>query len=337
MSIVESRGFNYFYGMNAPIRIDLPTMFGMKSVNSYLFTGPEVTIVDCGEDTNANYQALEEGLRQQGLKVADIKRIVITHSHIDHIGMANRIVEASGARVYVPEYAYDWAVNLDEVRDERLNVIMDTLIEFGVTAESQMYKTFEMVFKGFGKNWTALPKEKVEAFPMNGTIELGGVNWEVIHVPGHCINQVSFYQPESRDYISADALIKITPTPVIDPQIDAPHKRNKGLQTMIKTLQKIGEMDIDWVHPGHYESFQNHKELVDHQLNRIQMRKNECYEWIGKGVNGIEALLKKMYGKRFPTVAFPMMVGYLDLLMDEGRINRVGGENGHVYFEQITA
>lgn len=320
--------------MNAPIRIDLPTMFGMKSVNSYLFTAPEVTIVDCGEDTNANYEALQAGLAQQGLKVTDIKRIVITHSHIDHIGMANRIMEASGATVFVPEYAYSWAVDLDTTRTERLKVILDTLIEFGITAEHQMYKTFEMVFKGFSKNWNALPKEKVKTFPMNGRIELGGVDWEIVYVPGHCVNQVSFYQPQSRAYISADALLKITPTPVIDPQLDAPHKRNKGLKIMIKTLEKIGAMDIDWVFPGHYEPFQNHKALVEHQLNRIQIRKNECYEWIGKGVNGMETLLKNMYGKRFPTVAFPMMVGYLDLLMEEGRINRVVGENGEVYFEQ---
>ena len=84
--------------MTEPIRIELPTMYGMKSVNAYLFLTPELTLIDCGEKTDASWDALQTALAKHGLAIKDIKRVIITHAHVDHIGMAHKISEESGAK-----------------------------------------------------------------------------------------------------------------------------------------------------------------------------------------------------------------------------------------------
>lgn len=321
--------------MNQPIRIELPTLFGMKTVNSYLFTTPEVVLVDCGEDTDASYKALQNGLAKEGLNIKDIERIVITHAHIDHIGMAHRVSEASGAMVHVPEYAYEWAVNLSEMRDRRLKVITDCMDEIGVPKTNRLYKNFVAAFAGFDKFWGTIPTEKVIIFPMTGTIELGGATWEVLYTPGHCISQVSFYQPDNKAFISADMLLKITSTPVIDPILEPPYTRQKSILIMLKTFERISKLDIETVYPGHYEPFNNHKEMIANQVQRIHKRKLQCLALIEEGVQFFQELLTKMYGKNFPFPAFPMLIGYLDLLIDEGKIIRTSNKEGQIFYSTL--
>jgi len=74
--------------MTEPIRIELPTIYGMKSVNAYLFLDPEPTLIDCGEKTDASWKALQSALAVYNLAVKDIKKVIITHAHVDHIGEA---------------------------------------------------------------------------------------------------------------------------------------------------------------------------------------------------------------------------------------------------------
>ena len=81
----------------APVLIELPTIYGMKSVNAFLLKGDEPTLVDCGEKTPASFEALRAGLRREGLELKDLQKIVITHAHVDHMGMAAQVAEASGA------------------------------------------------------------------------------------------------------------------------------------------------------------------------------------------------------------------------------------------------
>ena len=93
-------------------QIILPTIFGMKTVNSFVIQGgDEVVLIDSGEDTDASYDAMVAGLAEQDLLLSDIDRIIITHSHVDHIGMAQRVAEAANAKVWVSEKTEAYAVD----------------------------------------------------------------------------------------------------------------------------------------------------------------------------------------------------------------------------------
>src|SRR2546423_12211812 len=84
------------------IPIALPTPFYIGPVNVYLIAEDPVTLIDTGPKTKAAREALRDGLRRARFRVADIKRIVLTHAHEDHCGLAKSVRdEAKDAEVLV--------------------------------------------------------------------------------------------------------------------------------------------------------------------------------------------------------------------------------------------
>ena len=112
--------------MNQPVHIELPTQF-MGTVNCFLFKDPEPVLIDCGDKTKGAWEKLVASLKAEGLRLQDIKKVIITHAHVDHMGMSKRIVEASGAKIWVSEITYDWAWNLKAKWKERGNIFRNTL------------------------------------------------------------------------------------------------------------------------------------------------------------------------------------------------------------------
>ncbi|MEZ4886281.1 MAG: MBL fold metallo-hydrolase [Chitinophagales bacterium] len=312
-----------------PIRIVLPTIFGMKTVNAYLYLHPEPTLIDCGENSDASWQTLQKELAANDLKISDIKKVIITHAHIDHIGMAGRICEHSDAEIWVSEYAYDWAVDLETMRKLRLQIISEGLEAMG---DSPVNGLFKSIFTKFDSYWLPIPANRVKTFPMEGSLQFGGQTWQIIYAPGHCINQVCFYQPETLQLFSADMLLKITPTPVIDACLEPPYTRNKSILQLLDSYDKFSKLNINIVYPGHYEPFDYPKVIIEKQLSRIHQRKAECLKWISEGVSDFFGLIQKLYGKNFSLPTIPMLVGYLDLLLAENSIFVLKTADGLRYF-----
>lgn len=312
-----------------PIRIELPSIFGMKTVNSYLYLEPEPTLIDCGENTDISWNTLQAELAKHQLKVADIRKIIITHAHVDHIGMAGKICAHSGATVWISEYLCEWVINSEKMQKIRFDTIIGTLEERGNSPIIELFKNY---FNQFDSIWSVIPSNKIAVFPMEGELEFGGQVWQIVYAPGHCINQTCFYQAESKQLFSADMLLRITPTPVIDIGLERPYKRHKSIFQLLESYQKFAAMDISVVYPGHYEIFYETKELIQRQLARIKDRKLECLKWVEDGVSDFFVLLAKLYGRQISMPAIAMLVGYLDLLEAESRIFVLKTDNGLRYY-----
>lgn len=307
--------------MNQPIQIPLPIPYAVGPVNSYLFLEPEPTLIDCGIKTAACWDALVVALAAHNLTVADIQRVIITHAHVDHMGLAGRLATEGAAQIWVAEMNYDWAVHLPRKWQQRMAFMQTVLAPLGLAAAQQ-----EAILTGMARTptlWDAVPAAQVVTFPVDGTLDLGGAPWQVIYTPGHSNTQTCFYQAESRQFLAADMLLAITPTPVIEEPLDGSDERVPGLPQFLDSLALVEALEIAWVYPGHGDIFTDHRALIQRQSERIAQRTEQCYGLIAEGNHTFGALLDEMYGTHAAADRFSalgMLLGYLDLLEADGLI-----------------
>lgn len=112
--------------------LEIPTPFDVGPVNCYVFGGEELTLLDPGAATEDAYEALTEGLNASGFGISDISQILISHPHMDHFGLAHRIVEESGADVVAHRDATEQLADPDGHLDREQVFFTPFLQEMGV-------------------------------------------------------------------------------------------------------------------------------------------------------------------------------------------------------------
>lgn len=301
-----------------PIRIELPTVFEAMTVNSWLFLEPEVTIVDCGEKTDGSWNALQMALAKHGLQISDIKRIIVTHGHLDHMGMANKIVENSDAVVWMNEYLVDWAIDLKKMLDGRTKAILSLMKPLLPSSEHSKY--FGFGYETLAPLWDEIPYDRIKTFSVEDQLTFGNRNWEVIYTPGHCINQTCFYHRETGDLLSADMLLRIIPIPIIDARLEPPFERTKSLWMQLQSYELLDKLKINKVYPGHFNSFEDGNQVIKNQISKIHARKDKCLSLYKNGMTEILDLTHAIYPDRLNEATIFMVVGFLDILEMEKKI-----------------
>jgi glyoxylase-like metal-dependent hydrolase (beta-lactamase superfamily II) len=79
--------------------LPIPTPFAVGRVNCYLIDDEPLTLVDTGPNSGKALDELERALHEHGRHIEDLERIVITHQHIDHLGLVDILARRSGAEV----------------------------------------------------------------------------------------------------------------------------------------------------------------------------------------------------------------------------------------------
>lgn len=157
--------------------------------NCYLVLTDPVTLIDAAsgqEASNASLLNCFERVRQEfgeTIALADVKRLVITHGHIDHFGGLHFVVEQSGAAIGIHE------LDMSVIRhfNERLVVSTKNLhifLERAGLGPERVAALLEM------NKWS---KDLFRARTVDFTFDEGplvGSPFEVFHTPGHCPGQV---------------------------------------------------------------------------------------------------------------------------------------------------
>jgi len=312
------------------IRLELPTFFDTMTVNAWFVPGEEPTLIDCGEKTEKTWDVLTASLKKLGYKIQDIQKIIITHGHLDHMGMANRIIQNSDARVWVNELVFPWTQDLRAMLEKRSAAIMSVIDPNLPEKEAQE-------FRGFGYPilapfWDEIPEERINIFPLSGHIDIGGENWVILYTPGHCVNQTCFLHPGKGLLFSADMLMKIIPNPIIDALPQSTLQRTKSLPGQVASYNKLLELDFNMVYPGHFQAFENGKALVQKQLAKIDARKNHCLQSIQSGHHSVIEIVHQLYPGRVNNATIFMVLGLLDILLEKNEVQRIDKNGKFQYF-----
>ena len=147
----------------------------------------DFTLVDCGLMEMGSYK-LDE-LNNGGVPLEHVKRIIMTHTHLDHVGCLPEIREA------IP-HAEVWVHKEEAVPLEN----GDARIVFGNSMFESMIRSQYQIAKSF---FTIKVDRKLEG---GEKLTLGGVSFTVIHLPGHSIGSIGLFNEEHRLFISGDTI-----------------------------------------------------------------------------------------------------------------------------------
>jgi metal-dependent hydrolase (beta-lactamase superfamily II) len=117
-------------------RLRLPVPGALRSINSFLLKGREGwSVIDAGPPLPKCKEQWETAIEDLGIQFTDIKQILITHGHIDHVGLAGWLQEKSGAKVIMTEDEYKQAFYPDETEQVGSLYYQDGMLSLGIKAE----------------------------------------------------------------------------------------------------------------------------------------------------------------------------------------------------------
>jgi glyoxylase-like metal-dependent hydrolase (beta-lactamase superfamily II) len=234
-------------------RVALPIgVNAVESVNMHVLAdGDRVTLVDCGvwrpDLPDGGLAAVEAGLEASGYALRDVGRIVVTHAHIDHYGLAGRLMEVTGAELTMhtlTDLDCEKYRHPDTARARR----RDTYADHGVSEAERTDLADHLT------RWLPYLHSVVEASRrLRGGEELviGGDRWDVLHTPGHSLGHVCLWSPARGVLLSGDHLLPgITPPVSFERGFDA-----DPLRSYLDSLRLIADLRPALVFPGHGRPF----------------------------------------------------------------------------------
>ena len=192
--------------------LPIPTPFAVGRVNTYLIEDEPLTLVDSGPNSAKALDELERALDAHDHRIEDLELLVVSHQHIDHLGLLDVLARRSGAEVatldvlapYVERYRED-----AELDDEFADALMR---RHGIPEDVvAALRSVSLAFRAWGSS------ARVTRRLRDGeALRLRDRTLEVLHRPGHSPTDTVFWDAERRILIAADHLIKhISSNPLI--------------------------------------------------------------------------------------------------------------------------
>ena len=229
----------------------------LRYVSSYAFgTGEGVVLIDAGWDTEESWRSLLDGLRFIGASPADVRGVLVTHMHFDHIGLARRLREASGA--WIALHPADQAVLArPDFRSADLAVAREAELLCGLGASPAEAAAAVGPAERWAKFATmALPDRTLT----DGDLaDVPGWKLRALHTPGHTPGHLCFVDERSRRLFSGDHIL-----PRITPNISVQRGEPAApLEDYLSSLAKVRDLDVEEVLPAHEWRFKGLPERVD--------------------------------------------------------------------------
>jgi len=311
--------------------IRVPTPFPVGRTNVVLIKRDPVTLVDTGPNSDRSWEVLTAELAQAGVSVADIERLVITHLHLDHMGLAERIVQQSGAQVLAHPGVARGLTNFFrqwKIEDEHYAAIYPSLGMPGELAQTMLDMSQPMKSLGC-RIQSATPLQDGDELEFEGQI------WRAIHTPGHTPHCLSLHQQPAGCLICGDFLLPhITPNPLLYRPAEPWALGMDALVQMLDSLNRIEKLQVQMVLPGHGRTFDDLKKTVASHIRQRRVRHRRVLKTLSQGPMPAYELALRIFPSSPLAEIFLMLsevLGHIGLGMMNNEID-VYNEGGKNYY-----
>ncbi|MGZ8632996.1 MAG: MBL fold metallo-hydrolase [Solirubrobacteraceae bacterium] len=302
--------------------LPIPTPFAVGRVNCYLVEDDPLTLVDTGPNSATSLTALEAALAAYGRRVEDLERIVITHQHIDHIGLVAILADRSGAEVCALDALAPWLARYSEVMEADDAFAEAIMLRHGIPEDVVFaLRAVTRSFRAWGGSCTVTtPLADGVLLPFAGRA------WRVHHRPGHSPSDTVFHDEASGELIGGDHLIKhISSNPLISRPLAGgdPGDRPKALVAYLASLRATRAMELRVVLPGHGEPVEDHRALIAERFDMHDRRARKLHGLVVERPRTAHELAQELWGNVAVTQAYLTLsevLGHVDLLLDDGRV-----------------
>jgi len=298
----------------AVVKISIPTPFPVGPVNVFLIKSDAPTLIDAGVKSEAGWHKLVHSLAGHGLTPNDIQIVLLTHGHLDHMGLVPRLLEQSGAKTYAHPDAVAQYAAYEREMDEGQRFLHDVMLNLGAPQHAvDDLMQFRTVYNLLGTTF------KID-HPLKDGETVGDL--QAHYVPGHSASDTLFYWPGRRAAFTGDHVLKgISPNPLLRRASRDSMMRAHSLVEYQRSLRFTRSLDIDTCYPGHGSPFGEHRAVIDGLLERHERRTRKVRRLLAqKPMTPYEIVMRI-----FPKItshslhfALSVAIGHLDVLEDRG-------------------
>ncbi len=306
----------------------MPLPFQLNHINLWVLEdGDGWTLVDTGINREET-RAVWDGLFAGALAGRPVKRVVVTHFHPDHMGLAGWLTDRFGVEMWATET--EWTV------------ARNTFADVGAKFIEQARGFYRAA--GFNDELMAMVEKRDNPYPTRvswipetcrliaegDVIDIGGRGWRVIVGTGHSPEHACLYCEDDKILISGDQILpKITPNVSVWPHLPS----QDPLSLFLGSLDKFRPLDPETlVLPSHNWPFKGLHvrldQLAHHHDDRLDEVAAACAVEPLNGTQVLKHLFKRELDTHQLFFAIGESLAHLQHLMSEGRIIQEPGADG---------
>ncbi len=302
-------------------RIALPTPFLVGRVNCYLIEDEPLTLIDTGPNSGKSLDDLERALAAHGRKIEDLELIVLTHQHMDHLGLLEILARRSGAEVAALDVLAPYLANFSRSAAADDEFAQGVMRRHGIPDDlATVVGAMAAAFRAFGSsgNVTRPLRDGDELAFRDRTLR-------VHHRPGHSPSDTILWDAEREMLIAGDHLLAhISSNPLVSRPLsgDPDQARPQALVQYIDSMRITRELPARLVLSGHGDPILEHAELIDDRLRMHRRRAARIHQILDARPLTAYEIAVRMWGNVAVTQAYLTLsevLGHLDLLVQAGQ------------------
>lgn len=321
-------------------QIVLPTPWPIGPVQIYLIESEPLTLIDTGVRSPESRAVLEAALDELGHGFEDVRRVVLTHFHEDHLGQAQMLREHSPElEVWCHEDEREWCEDFSAMRNEWVEPTEALFRESGVPEDVLVRQSAER--RRHAQEDPLCDPTRIDRTLRDGDrvpfkdLELG-----VIHAPGHTQGHLLLHDPDAGvlftgDHLMGNAVPFTFYSYLLDesPEVDdllARRPRFRGLPLYLASLRSLRRQKFRTILPAHGGILDRPDQVIQDailfyevRIQRIERGLAAAVEEFGRPVSAYD-VWRRVFPKADPVsemrTRLYMVLGALDWLADQGRV-----------------